>query len=165
MKTYLKGSIDENLALGTLASKTLVGDTWDESPEEKTLISSIEVSWSLDQLTHPQGPILFGIAHSDYSDAEIEEVIENLGSWDAGSKVEQEIAKRLVRVLGTFVSEGDGTAVGDVRFNDGLPLKTKLNWILNTGDTIKMWGYNVSGTPLSTTDPQMRANGHANLWQ
>ncbi len=92
-------------------------------------------------------------------------MIENAGSWDAGSKVEQEIAKRLVRILGTFVSEGDGTAVGDVRFNDGVPLKTKLNWILNTGDTIKMWGYNVSGTPLSTTDPQMRANGHANLWQ
>ncbi len=48
MNTYLKGSIDENLALGTLGSKVLVGDTWDESPEEKTLISSIEVSWSLD---------------------------------------------------------------------------------------------------------------------
>ncbi len=165
MKRYLRGSVDENLALSTLGSKVLIGDTWDESPEEKTLISSIVCQWSLDQLTSPQGPILFGVAHSDYTDAEVEEVIENAGSWDAGSKVEQEVAKRLVRIIGSFVSDSGGTGPVDLKFNDGRMLKTKLNWVLNTGDTLKMWAYNLSGTPLATTDPQMRCSGHANLWQ
>ncbi len=166
MVGYLKGNVDEVLSLGTLASLTLVADTWDESPEEKTLISSIVCTWTLDQLTSPQGPIIFGVAHSDYSDAEIEAVIENVASWDQGSKVEQEIAKRLVRQIGVFVSDvGTTGPLTDVVWNDGRPMKTKLNWRLNTGDTLKMWAYNTSGTALSTTVPSMRCHGHANLWQ
>ncbi len=164
MKGYLKGNIDESLDLGTLATKTLVADTFDESPEETTLISSIVAIWSLDNLTAGQGPIIFGVAHSDYSDAEIEAVIENQASWDQGSKVEQEIAKRLVRQIGQFVRT-EGSGASDVQFNDGKPMKTKLNWRLNTGDTLKMWAYNISDSNLSSTAPAMRANGHANLWQ
>ncbi len=164
MKGYLKGNVDEELNLGTLASKTLVADTWDESPEEKTLISSIVTTWSLDGIVSGQGPIIFGVAHSDYSDTEIEAVIENQASWDQGSKVEQEVAKRLVRQIGQFVNE-TGSGTNDVQFNDGKPVKTKLNWRLNTGDTLKMWAYNVSGAALSTAAPVMKCNGHANLWQ
>ncbi len=164
MRGYLKGNVDEELSLGTLATKTLVADTWDESPEETTLISSIVLTWSLDNITDGQGPIIFGVAHSDYSDSEIEAVIENLASWDQGSKVEQEIAKRLVRQIGQFTSS-TASAVDDVTFNEGRPMKTKLNWRLNTGDTLKMWAYNISASNLSTTVPVMRANGHANLWQ
>ncbi len=165
MRGYLKGNIDEELNLGTLAVKTLVADTFDESPEEKTFLSSIVVTWALDNLTTDQGPIIFGIAHSDYSDAEIEAVIENQASWDAGSKVEQEIAKRLVRQIGVFTADSGATAVADVRFNDGRPLKTKLNWTLNTNDTLKMWAYNIGDAALSATAPIMLCNGHANLWQ
>ncbi len=161
---YLKGNIDENLSLGTLASKTLVSDTWDETVEDRARISSIVCAWSLDELTGSQGPILFGVAHSDYTDAEIEQVLENAGSWKEGSKVEQEISKRLVRIIGTFDTENNSTDPADADFNDGRPVKTKLNWVLNEGDTLKMWGYNVSGTPLATTAPNIRCNGHANLW-
>ncbi len=164
MKGYLKGNIDELLQLGTLGATTLISTDFDESPEEKTFISSIVATYALDGLVAGQGPILFGIAHSDYTSAEIEAVIENTGSWDAGSKVEQEVAKRLVRIIGTFVGK-QGTGTNDVQFNDGVPVKTKLNWTLNTGDTLKMWAYNISGAALSTADPGMRMNGHANLWQ
>ncbi len=163
MSNYLKGNVDENLDLGTLNSKALVADTFDENGEETLLISSLVATWTLDNLVAGQGPILFGIAHSDYSDGEIEAVIENAASWQAGSKVEQEVAKRLVRVIGTFVGK-QGTGTNDVSFNEGRPVKTKLNWRLDTGDTLKMWAYNISGAALSTTAPVMRANGHANLW-
>ncbi len=165
MRGYLKGNVDEDLSLGTLAPDTLVADTWDESPEEQTLISSIVCTWSLDNLTGSQGPIIFGVAHSDYSDAEIEAVIENQASWDQGSKVEQEVAKRLVRQIGKFTSKILISGPSDVGFNDGKPMKTKLNWRLNTGDTLKMWAYNISTSALATTVPIMRCNGHANLWQ
>ncbi len=163
MQGYLKGNVEEQLSLGTLAAKTLVSDTWDESPEEKTLISSIVVTWSISGLTAGQGPLQFGVAHGDYSDAEIEAVLENVASWDQGSKVEQEVAKRLVRQIGQMVSAAG--ADQDVGFNDGKPLKTKLNWRLNSGDTLKMWVYNSSDGALSTTVPVLHCNGHANLWQ
>ncbi len=163
MKRYLKGNIDESFNLSTLASATLISNTWDESVVERTRISSIVCSWALDQLTSPQGPILFGVAHSDYSDAEIEQVIENAGSWNEGDLTSQEIAKRKVRIIGEFVSE-ELAGLTDVRFNEGKPVKTKLNWVLTTGDTLKMWAYNISALALATTDPAMRAHGHANLW-
>ncbi len=150
--------------MGTLASGALVGDTWDETVNEKSLLSSIVATWSLDNLTGDQGPLIFGVAHSDYSDAEIEAVIENAGSWDTGDKVQQEIAKRLVRQIGVFASSGLD-AVHDQVVNDGKPIKTKLNWMLQTGDTLKMWVFNRSGSALATTVPVLKADGHANLWQ
>ncbi len=165
MAGYIKGQINETLDLGTLAADTLVSDTWDESVLETSIITSIEATWTLNQLTGPQGPILFGVAHSDYTDAEIEQVLENAGSWDQGNKVQQEVAKRLVRVIGSFASTEQASAPQDVNFNDGKPVKTKLNWKLQTGDTLKMWAYNISAASLASTAPIMRANGFAHLFQ
>jgi len=164
MKGYMKGRVNETLSLGTLASSVLVADTWDSAPEETVLISSIDTSWALDQITAPQGPIAFGVAHSDYSDAEIEAVLEQAGSWSEGSKIEQEVAKRLVRQIGVFTSDNLAGTV-DLEFNEGQPVKTKLNWRLATGDTLKMWAYNLSASALATTVPIMRCIGHANLWK
>ncbi len=163
MGKYLKGNIDEDLALGTLAAGALVSDAWDEAAEERTLVSSIVASWTLDNLTGGQGPLLFGVAHGAYTDAQIEEVIENAGSWSPGDLISQEIAKRKVRVIGTFTPE-EAAAVVDIEFNDGKPVKTKLNWVLQSDARIRMWVYNISGGALSGTAPILRANGHANLW-
>ncbi len=166
MGQYIRGNIDENLLLGTLATKTLISDDWDEQVQERALISSIVATWSLDQVTSPQGPILFGVAHSDYTAAEIEEVIENAGSWSVGDKVNQEISKRLVREIGTLQADSESSSgPTDYKFNNGRMMKTKLNWMLETGQTLKMWAYNLSASPLATTDPALRANGHANIWQ
>ncbi len=165
---YLKGNVEENLSLGTLASGALISDTWDETVNETTRISSILVDWSVDEITFPHGPLLFGVAHSDYTDAEIEAVIENAGSWDSGNLISQEVAKRKIRIIGSMTSDiGDPAGGGtmDIRFNDGRPVRTKLNWILNSGDTLKMWVYNRSAAALATTVPVLKASGHANLWQ
>ncbi len=162
---YLKGNVDESLSLGTLAASAVVGDQWDEVVNERTRISSILVTWMIDNITSPQGPIVFGVAHSDYSDAEILEVIQNAGSWDSGNKISQEQAKRLVRVIGTLQADGDFAGTTDYRFNEGRPKHTKLNWMLQTGDTLKMWAFNRSAGALATTVPTLRADGHANLWQ
>ncbi len=151
------------MQLGTLAANALIRNVWDETVVERTLISSIVSTWSLDGMVAGQGPILFGIAHSDYGATEIEEVIENTGGWNEGDKVSQEIAKRQIRIIGQFVGT-QGTGTNDVKFNEGKPVKTKLNWILVTGQTLSMWAYNISGAALTTADPEMLANGHANLW-
>ncbi len=163
MGKYIRGSVDEDLDLGTLAAKTLLAGAFDEIVGQRMLVSSVVATWTLDGILAGQGPLLFGIAHSDYSSPEIEEVIENTGSWDEGNKVAQEIAKRQVRIIGTMVNQLD-TGTDDVQWNDGRPVKTKLNWILNTGDTLDLWAYNLSTAALTTSAPILRASGHINLW-
>ncbi len=164
---YIRGNIDEEFSLSTLASKTLLSNQFDENVTEKTLLSSIQCTWSLDNITVPQGPILFGIAHSDYTDPEIEEVIEATESWNLGNKVAQEVGRRLVRQIGVFVVDVGNPSVTtqDIQFNEGKPVKTRLNWSLQTGATLRHWAYNISASALSNTSPVMRCNGKANLWQ
>ncbi len=164
-RRYMRGRVDEGLALLTLGSKVLLSNTWDEVVVERTLLSSIEVAWSLSDFTQMQtdGPIQCGIAHSDYTDAEIEENIENTGSWDEGNLVQREVGQRKIRIIGTFPSAGPASGASQSVLNDGKPIKTKLNWILTTGDTLKMWAYN-AGTGALTTGAVMHATGVAHLW-
>ncbi len=152
----LKGNIDEAIALGTLANNTLLADVFDETVNERTYAISMEATWSLRDLTPGEGAILFGVAHGDYSAAEIEAVIENAGSWNEGDLVSQEIARRKVRIIGQF--EGQ---LGNEDFNDGVKLKTKLGWILNQGETLDVWAYNRSGAAL-TTGAFILLSGH--IW-
>ncbi len=162
MKGYTKGVVNEALALSTLAPNTLISALFDEAPVERMLASSLVATWSIDDLLAGQGPLIFGVAHSDYTDAEIEAYIENAGSWDTGDKIAQEVGKRLVRIIGSMVGE-QGTGTDDVRFNSGRPIKTKLNWMLNTGDTLRLWAYN-KDTGALTLNAILNADGHINLW-
>ncbi len=163
MGRYIRGSVDEEIVLGTLAARSLVVSSFDETVNERTLVSSIVASWSLDDwtLTSNAGPILVGVAHGDYTAAEIEAVIENTGSWNEGDLVSREVGNRKVRIIGTFrvTATGEGAVL-----NHGRPIKTKLNWILNQGQTLDAWAYNLGSAAVATTDPSVHIEGHANLW-
>ncbi len=155
----MKGNVDEVLALGTLAAATLISADFDEVVEEKMLVSSIVSTYSLRELTAASGagPIVVGVAHSDYTDAEIEAWLETTDSWDQGDLVQgKEVRNRLIRRIGIFGSSGV--------LNDGKPIKTRLNWLLRTGQTLSVWGYNRGASALATTDPQIVLEGHVNLW-
>ncbi len=164
MGKYIRGAVDEELALGTLATKTVISEAFDGSVNERTLVSSIIATYSMTNFTKAlgDGPILVGIAHSDYSAAEIESFVENTASWNEGSKVEQEIADRLIRRIGVF--DVPDEASDSVVLNDGKPMKKKLNWILLQGQTLQLWAYNLGTSSLETTSPVVAAQGHANLW-
>ena len=165
MGRYIRGNVDENLALGTLAAGSLISAIFDETVNGRTFISSLVASWSLSNMTpgDNDGPIVVGVAHSDYNDAEIEAFIENTGSWNEGDMVQsREVGKRLIRKIGQFPVPASST-VGVV-LNDGKPIKTKLNWILNQGQTLRYWAYNPGSSALATTDPDVRLQGHVNLW-
>ncbi len=148
----------------TLAANTLVGASFDEVVEERTFISSIVATYSLRELTAAAGvgPFLVVIAHGDYTDAEIEAVIETTGSWDEGDLVQQEVASRRIRKIGIFESPIGSTAF--IALNDGKPIRTKLGWILNQGITLKLCAYNMGSAPVATTVPIIDMQGHANLW-
>lgn len=164
---YLKGDIKATLAVGSLAAVSLISVAATETVIEKTRVSSVECIWSLSDFTAlvNDGPLMCGLAHSDYTDAEIEQWVENAGSWNAGDKVNQEIAKRFIRKIGVFRTE-DATAASiaaTATLNEGMPIKTKLNWSLVTGQTLKFWVYNLGSSAL-TTGTIMNIDGHANLF-
>ncbi len=164
-RKYLRGNIDHKLQLGTLGANTLIGSNVADTVVDTTWISSVRATWTMDLFTAStsDGPVLVGIAHSDYSDAEIEEWVENItGSWDAGDMVSQEIAQRKCRQVGIFDNPQDTTVAA--RINDGNPITTKAGWMLSPGDTVRIWAYNTGDGALQTTDPAVCCQGHANLW-
>ncbi len=121
---------------------------------------SIDASWSLVDLgaTADDGQE-FGVAHSDYTAAEIEACLESAGSIDIGDMLAQEVANRLVRSIG-IMTESPGTGAG-MGFNDGNPVKTRLNWAIGIGDRIQVWIRNGSGT-IYTTGASLQTIG--NMW-
>ncbi len=165
-RRYLRGEIDLDNALGTLSAGTLLSATVGGSVIERTFVSSIVCSWALQGFTNivGDGPVTVGVAHSDYTDAEIQEVITNAGSWTEGNQISQERSRRKVKIVGTFRQPGDAAEVAQtVVLNEGKLIKTKLNWILVTGQNLKLWAFNTGGSPL-TTGSTVFTMGHANLW-
>ncbi len=163
-RRYLRGNIDLSVDLGTLAANTLISGDVPGSVNERTLISSVVATHTLSAVTPAtdRGPCMIGVAHSDYTDAEIEAWVVNDGSWNEGNKVSQEIAKRKIRRIGILGLPNDPADTFEL--NDGKPVKTKLNWILLQGQTIKFWVRNEGSVAFATTDPDYDINGHANLW-
>ncbi len=162
---YIRGVVDEKLPLTALAAKDVTSTDFDNVVKDRTRISSLVAAYSMDGFTEgiDIGPIKVGVAHGDYSAAEIEEWIETTGSWDEGDKIQQEIAKRLIRTIGVFTWV-DSTASGQVALANGVKIKTKLNWILNQGETLLLWAYNMGDAAVATTVPNVFCDGHANLW-
>jgi len=165
MGNYLKGQIEIDLTLSTLAAKTLVKELVADTVVDTTLLTSIVCSYALALWSPAQndGPILVGVAHSDYSVAEIEQAIENTDTWSANDKIAQEQAKRLVRKIGVFDAPANAAEIS--RLNNGVPIKTKLNWKLSEGETVQFWAYNMGSSALATTSPEFFAIGHANLFR
>ncbi len=164
-RRYLKGQIDNVFGLGTLAGNTVAADLVDDVVTEKAWLSSVKASWSMDNFTEATdvGPVMCGISHGDYSATEIEEWIENLSSWEEGDLVAKEISQRKIRRVGVFAWV-DSTATGQYALNEGRAITTKCGWMLMTGQTVRIWAYNMGTGALATTAPNLHTQGHANLW-
>ncbi len=162
---YMRGNLEEVFPLGTLAPKTLSALAVTGAVTERTLVSSIVATWTLSSWTPvaDAGPIVFGVAHSDYTAAEIESWLEDQGAWNEGNKISQEVSRRKIRRIG--VLDTPDLVTDAWVFNDGRPKKTKLNWILNTGQTLDLWAYNTGGAAVSgASGADIHVTGHANLW-
>ncbi len=134
------------LALLTTATSTLISADLLPPGDNEFRLLSIKGLWAIRDLTVGQGPIMIGVAHSDYSNVEIEEYLENEAQLTRGDMIAtREIAKRLVRRIGHF----SGGAAEET-LNDGKPIKTRLNWPMAEGITLKIWAYNQSGAILAT---------------
>ncbi len=136
-------------AIGALASLDVTGADLTGASVNPYRIVSVDFSYSLTNLgaTTDDGQE-FGLAHSDYTNAEIEECLEAQAAIDIGDKVAQEQSNRLVRTIGQMTG-APGTGAG-LSFNDGTPLKTRLNWHISIGDFLRLWIRNGSGIVYTT---------------
>ncbi len=155
-----KVRISSSTAIGALATLDVNSGLLTPVAADKIRLMTLDGSWSWSDKAAIDGAMEFGVAHSDYSAAEIEECLEATGSFDLGDMVSQEQANRKVRTIGTFGS-GPSTANSDAEHNDGRPVKTKLNWLLSAGDSLNVWFRNGSGT-VYTTGSAITFSG--NLW-
>ncbi len=163
-RPYLRGAIDLQMALGTLGGSTLISTPVGDTVTEKAWLSSVVCAYALRNWTDivNVGPILVGVAHSDYTSAEIEAWIENTGSWEAHDMVQQEVAKRKIKRVG--ILNGSTSATISTRLDNGLPIRTKCGWMLGSGQMVQLWAFNTGSQAIATTDPVVEMQGHANLW-
>ncbi len=165
-RRYIRGVIATELSFGAIGAKAANIQAYPDTVIERTFVSSQVASYALDNFTLPlagAGPVLCGLSHSDYTVAEIEEYIENVDSWNEGDLRAQEVGSRKIRIIGMFDMPIDAQHVS--RLKDGNLIKTKLGWVLTTGQTLNAWVYNAGTASFSgTTTAVMNVRGHVNLW-
>lgn len=147
---YRKLPFTATTAAGTVNADDVTSTAIGATLTEERRILSMQASHSMRGITAGDGPVAYGVAHSDYTAAEIEECLEALGAWDEGDLVAQEQSNRLVRQIGTF-TEAEPT------LNEGRPVKTRLNWLIASGDTLQFWILN--GGIQMTTGMEIIATG------
>ncbi len=164
MGRYIRGNLAIDTSLGTLAAKTAILGASD-TVIDRTLVSSVVATYSISNLTAAagDGPIQVGVAHGDYTLAQIEEYLELATSWNETDLIDKEVQSRKIRRIGVFDSPQSGSS-GAYSLNDGKAITTKLNWIMTNGQGLNFFFYNLGTSALATTSPNVNVNGHANLW-
>ncbi len=144
-KGYRYLPVDNILTVGNLITKDVIANDFDAVVDQDTFMVSSDLVWGTEGATAGDGPMVVGLAHNDYTAAEIEEFIEASASWDSGDKIANERRKRKIRIVGIFP-----LAAADEVLNDGRPLKTKLGFVVEIGNTLKVWAYNPSTGTIAT---------------
>ncbi len=146
---------DDSLALSTLATKDVIAAVIGDNPGIEMYAKMARLSWALIGLTEGDGPIVVGIAHEDYTDAEVEAYIENSTSWVSQDLIAQEIAQRKIRIVGQLTFRNPV-------LNDGKPIDTPMRWVNGDGQTMRFFAYN-AGALLLTTGAVLNVFGNVFL--
>ncbi len=146
--------IEEEIAVGALTTGTVVSVAGQTVVDRMYLIS-MDSTWALKDFTAGEGIIEVGVAHSDYTVAEIAEALDASTNWDRGNLVAREQARRKVRRVGVF----DGLSAEEV-LNDGKPIRTRLGWVVNNGDGLNYWARNKNAGTF-TTGAEIQISGKA----
>ncbi len=133
------------LTVGALAAQDLVSTVLADTADDEIFGISLDATYTLSDHTGAEGPIDVGIAHSDYSAAEIEEWFEAQGAWDRSDLILREQARRRCRHVGTFA----GLSTDEV-LADGVRIRTPLKFVFQEGMTLALWAFNSSSATLTT---------------
>ncbi len=158
MHNYAKVRVNPGIALAILADNAALAGSFTAIMTSDGRVSSIEGTYSMRDHTAGEGPIMVGVCHPDYQDAEIAQAITVVVTG-THTQVEMEQANRKVRIIGTFPGFSS-----EEQLNDGRPIKTKLNWPFSeTQVALCLFGFNASGAAL-TTGTILKCLGHLNVF-
>lgn len=138
--------VDTSVTIGNVLAGVVVKNNQGDVVIDRVFAVWAKGVWTLQGNTAGDGPLMVGLAHSDYTNAEIEECLEAGGSWSLGNKVETERANRKVRRVGTF----DGAAAVE-KLANGEQIYRKLGFMIEDGLTIAVW--------IRNTDADQRTAG------
>ncbi len=150
-KRYLQ--IQDSMAIGALAAGDVIKEDLADTVDDKVFALWFKGTVASTGHTALEGPFQVGLAHSDYTSAEVEEALEAVGNWDEGDLVAREQGKRRVRRVGQFT----GTDVDEV-LNDGTAIFVKMMFPLENGTTLATWARNNTGSAF-TAGTNVRFDG------
>ncbi len=157
-----KVRIQGGVSIGALAAADAMSGVMTTVGTTPYRVMSIDNNWSITNLGAAiDDGFEFGVAHSDYTAAEIEECLESQASIDYGDKVAAEQANRLVRTIGVITNMGTALVGAGIQYNDGRPVKVRLNWLMSIGDGLQVWVRNSSAV-VYTTGASISFIGH--MW-
>ncbi len=153
-KNFAALPVTGSLALSTLGNVTvLLNDLLGANLTEDFYGISMDLSAQVIDLTAGEGdPMILGIAHGDYNITEIKEALE-VKLLGPGNKIEQERSRRLIRKIGTFLSNSSdaGATVLKLFGRGGAGItRTKIKFVIQSGKSINLFVYNQSGAALTT---------------
>ncbi len=158
MRNYAKVRVSPAIEVLAMLNQAAEATNMTATMTSSGRVTSVEGTWSIDNLVAGEGPVHVGVCHPDYSDSEIAEAIL-VQVTGPNALVEMERANRKVRIVGTFSAQ-----VGNRVLNDGKPIKTKLNWAFeDDGVALAMFIFNDAQQTL-TTGAFVFFEGHLNVF-
>jgi len=153
-KNFVAIPFSGSFNLGSLvADAVALGDLFGGNLTEDFYAISLDIDSEILVLTAGEGnPSLLGLAHGDYSAAEIAEAL-NVQLLGPGSKIEQERQRRLVRKAGTFHDTAGLNSQTSMRMEGRLgpgSQRVKLKFVIQSGKTLDVFVYNQSGATIAT---------------
>ncbi len=133
--------------IGALAQGDVVAVDSGKTVQDRKFLLYHKGTWGLRNGTPGEGPITFGLAHSDLSAAEIEEYLENTAGW-----FESDIIAQLVNQRGRWIKRVGSfpLVAADEVLNNGNPKVTRLGFAVNEDEGLGVWIRNASGAILTT---------------
>ncbi len=135
--------VEDESVLGTLANVTVLRSGLTNLSDD-FWFQAADLSFTMDDHTGGEGPLVVGIAHGDLSVVEIKECLEAKPT-NRGDIVTREQARRPVRVLGQF----DGGAASE-KLYDGQLRRYPVKMYVAEGVELNMFTFNRSGGALTT---------------
>ncbi len=134
-----------DLTLAALAAGDMISlnDLVANNGGQRVFAVSMDVTTTIRAATPGEGPVQVGVAHGDYTAAEIEEWYESQAGMDPTDKVAQEKNGRLCRDIGQFSLVGANEVL-----NNGNLKRVKLGFLLEDSKGIDAWAH--TSTLLTT---------------
>lgn len=135
------------MSLGTLGDNTTVSANMfaDAVEGSDIYLVSGDLNIGIQGSTSGELPILFGVAHDDYTDLEITECLQ-ADQLDFSDKIQMEKARRTVREWGQLAE----TESASGHISAGNMVRYKFRFRSEQGHNVKIWAHNFSGGTLTT---------------